>query len=245
MVSMRTVISAGILTFVCGLVALFPATVAVRYFVPEVVSVSGLRGTVWNGSAAAVSIEDVYLRDIEWQLKPLSLFTGKAAYAIEATPASGLFDAEASISLGGTIVLSKLNAAIPLSYMANAIGVPGLQGNASLTFERIEIVDGFATSADGVLQLANVVVPVIGRESLGGYEAEFFTQSGGISASVKDTDGVVDLAGSLEIAADRSYVFIAQVIGKSTTPQSVLRQLQFLPPANERGQQEIRLEGVF
>ena len=65
----------------------------------------------------------------------------------------------------------------------------------------------------------------------------------GIGASVEDTDGVVDIAGSLQINSDRSYRFIAQVVAKSEAPERLKTQMQYLPPANDRGQQELRIEG--
>ena len=58
-----------------------------------------------------------------------------------------------------------------------------------------------------------------------------------------DTDGIIDLAGSLQISPDRSYQFIAQLAAKADTPASVKQQMQFLGSPNERGQHELRLEG--
>ena len=245
MLTKRGLIGGGLLTFFCGFVALFPARVGVQWFAPENVSISGLSGTVWNGTARQVSIDGIYLHDMSWELRPLSLLTANVSYDLSATPANGFLSAIASFGFSGSVTLSELSAALPLNYFADALGVPGLQGNASLSFERVQFSDGIPSAADGTLQVADLVVPVVGRESLGGYKADFFTQNNGISASIEDTDAIIDLAGSLELNADRSYVFIAQIVSRSTTPQSVRRQLQYLPPANERGQQEIRLEGIL
>ncbi|MDH3751514.1 MAG: type II secretion system protein N, partial [Gammaproteobacteria bacterium] len=94
-----------------------------------------------------------------------------------------------------------------------------------------------------VLEVADLVAPMVHRSSIGGYRAEFFTQDSGVMASVEDTDGVIDLAGSLQISSDRSYQFIAQLAPKNNTPASVRQQMTFLGSANERGQHELRLEG--
>jgi hypothetical protein len=92
----------------------------------------------------------------------------------------------------------------------------------------------------------NLVVPLVSTASLGSYLADFMTQDNGIAASIEDTDGILDLAGSLEIFnADRSYKFFGQVIETPQTPDGVRKQLQFLGPANARGQRELRLEGSF
>lgn len=236
---------AGIIALLCGLLINFPARVAVHWFVPDSIPVAGSQGTIWNGKAREASINGLYLRDVEWQMRPLRLFTGKLAYSVKATPASGFVESNVALGFGGTVSLTDLSAAMPLSLFENAVGIPGLRGNASANFERLEISDGLATAANGVLQLAGLVVPVVGTNSLGGYKAEFFTEGDAVAASIEDTDNVVDLAGSLLVRRDRSFQFVAQVIATAATPEAVRRQLRMLPPPNARGQQELRLEGIL
>ncbi len=241
----RGLITAGLLTVLIGLTVTFPARVAYHLAAPPSVAVAGIEGTAWNGSAREASIGGLYLRDLRWEIRPLSLFTGELSYAVSAKPVSGFLDANISIGFSGVVMMSDLNAALSLDVLADAIGVNGLKGNASLTFERLELTDGVASAADGIVQIANLVVPIVDANSLGGYKAEFFTQNNGVTASVEDTDGVVDLAGSLQIKTDRSFEFIAQVVVKPQTSQNVRRQLSYLPPPNDRGQQELRLEGIL
>ena len=90
--------------------------------------------------------------------------------------------------------------------------------------------------AKGELEVSNLVVPLVDRNSIGGYKAEFFTQESGVIASIEDTDGVVDVAGSLNISTDGSYEFFAQLGAKSETPDKLRQQMQFLG-------NELRLEG--
>ena len=241
----RGLILVGLLTLAIGLVTMLPARVAYHVAAPPGVAVAGIDGTAWNGTAEEASVGGLYLRDLQWKLKPLALFTGQVAYTVSAKPVSGFLDADVSVGVSGVLTLSNLNAALPLDMFADAAGVRGLKGNASFAFERLELTDGIASAADGTIQIANLIVPLVDQNSLGGYKAEFFTQNNGVTASVEDTDGVVDLAGSLQVKADRSYEFLAQVVVKPDTPENVRRQLKFLPPPNERGQQEIRLEGIL
>lgn len=243
--SKRGLITTGVLTLVLSLIVLIPARVAVNWFAPSGVAIAGIQGSIWSGTASEASVSGVYLRDIQWRFYPLRLFTGDLSYAVSATPVSGFFESDISVGFSRDVSFSNLNASLPLELFAGAAGISGLQGIASLQFERVQIVDGLAVAADGAMRIANLIVPMVGRNSLGGYTAEFFTQNNGIAASIEDTDGVVDLAGSLQIRTDRSFEFIGQVITKPETPENVRRQLKFLPPANERGQQELRLEGIL
>ena len=95
------------------------------------------------------------------------------------------------------------------------------------------------------VDIVDLIVPIVGRDSLGGYEIEFFTQNNGVSASIIDSDGVLDLAGSLQIRNDRSFEFLGLVMPKPETPTAIRQQLKFLPAANDQGQQELRLEGIL
>lgn len=241
----RGLILVAVLTLVIGLILMFPARVAYHWASSPLVSMSGIKGTVWNGTASEFSTNGVYLRELRWTLRPMRLLTGKALYTISGTPVSGFLDGEISIGLGGKVTLQNLTASLPLQMIERAANVTGLRGNASLTFERLELVDGRPAAMDGSIDIANLLVPMLARGSLGGYRAEFFTQNNGIVASVEDTDGVVDLAGSINLNPDGSYQFLGLVKAKPNTPASIGNQLRFLPKTDEPGQHELRLEGSY
>jgi general secretion pathway protein N len=236
-------IGIGLVTLLLGLVLLFPARIAYHWFAPAGVALSGIGGTVWSGQAAQASFQGIYLEGLTWQFRPLALFSGQLAMAVEGTHAPGFVEATVAIGFSGTVQLDDLQGSLPLRALEGVAGMPGLRGTASVQFDRLAIRDGLPVAADGVLTVSALVAPRIYRGAIGGYRAEFFTQSTGIMASVEDTDGVVDLAGSLEIAADRTYRFIAQLAPKANTPDRLRQQMQFLGSPNERGQHQLRLEG--
>lgn len=239
----RGLLLVAALVVVLALVVRFPARIAYQWVSPSQLAMSGIYGTVWRGSADAIASNGIYLRDVHWRIKPLRLFTATAAYSIKGSPASGFVEADIGFGIGGTLTVSDLTASLPLQMFAKPFNIRGLQGNASLQFERIRVRDGLPVAADGKVQVNNLIAPRLSRDSIGGYSAEFFTQDDGISASVEDTDGVIDLAGSLQVNSDRSYQFLGQVVAKPATPASLQQQMQFLGPANERGQRELRIEG--
>lgn len=233
----------GLLTFGAAFVLMFPARVAYNWFAPPSVQLSGLEGTVWSGSAAEVSAAGLYLRDLNWRLRPLYFLTGRVAASIEARPSSGFLEADIAAGLGGEIALSNVNASLPLRDFAALVRVPGLAGNASLQFNELRIRDGLPVAADGTLAVANLVAPMVDPGSIGGYRAEFFTDDNAVVASIEDVDGAFDLAGSLTVAADRNYQFIGKVAATDGTSEKLRRQLRFLGSPNDRGQHDIRLEG--
>jgi general secretion pathway protein N len=241
--SPKALVAVGLLTFVAAFVALFPARVAYHWFAPAAVQASGLDGSIWSGSATEVTAAGLYLRDVQWRLKPVQLFTGKLAAWIEAEPSTGFLEADVAAGLGGDIRLRNVNASLPLRDLAAIARMPGLSGTASLQLEELRIRDGLPVVAVGTVAIADLVAPMVDPSSIGGYRAEFFTEDAAVVASVEDVNGVFDLAGSLTVTADRKYQFIGKVAATGNTSEKLKRQLRFLGTPNDRGQHDIRLEG--
>jgi len=241
--SVRRLVIAGLLTFLAGLVILFPARVAVNLADVPGVSIAGVEGTVWRGSARDVSAGGIYVRDLRWRLKPLSLLLGRLSAAIEASPAGGFVNANASVTAGGKVTVRDLRMSLPLRLLSPLTGIPGLGGTANGDIKQLVIEDGLPTAADGSIEVVNLLLPLVSREPIGGYRAEVFSSDGGIAGSVEDTDGVIDIAGSIELTDTRSYSFVGQVAAKPETPAKLREQMRFLGTPNERGQYELRLEG--
>ena len=242
-VTRKTLVVAGLLTFVVAFVGLFPARVAYHWFAPPAVQLGGLQGTIWSGSAAEMSAAGLYLRDLEWRLRPLRLFTGKLGARVAASPSSGFLEADVAAGLGGDIALANVNASLPLRDIASILRVAGLSGNASLQFEELRFRDGLPVAATGTLAVADLVAPMVDPSPIGSYRAEFFTDDNAVVGSLEDVSGAFDLAGSITLSSDRSYVFLGKVAATDSTSEKLRQQLRFLGSPNERGQHDIRLEG--
>jgi len=239
----RRLIIAGLLTLVAGLIILFPARVAYNWFAPPGTAISGIEGTVWSGSARHATVAGIYVANLRWQSKPLRLLTGKLAYAIEGSFSSGFIESDMALGFGGDIYLTNLTGSLPVRMLDQATGVAGMQGSLNVNFERLQFSDGLPVAATGVVEIRGLLLPLVAPTPIGGFRAEFFTQQDGVVASVKDTDGIFDLAGSLKLSSDRNYTFLGKLAAKPETPAQVREQMRFLGSPNERGQYELRLEG--
>jgi general secretion pathway protein N len=233
----------GVITLLLGLLVIFPARVAHHWFTPAGVAISGIQGSIWRGHALEGEMGGIYVRNLNWRMRPWQLFTGELAYSVEADALSGFINGDVAIGVGGSASIRNLTASLSLQSVQSIVRMSGLDGTANLQFERLVFENGIPVAADGTLEVANLLAPLIHRSPVGGFRAEFFTQESGVMASVEDTDAIVDLAGSLSVSADRTYRFLAQVAPKSTTPEDLREQMRFLGTPNERGQYELRLEG--
>ena len=235
---------AGTLACLIGIITLVPARFVYHVAAPPELSLAGISGTVWSGRAEHASVAGVYLRGLEWQTRPLSLLTGKLTADITGEPIAGFIEGRFSVNAGGKLGISNLTASLGLASLAEALKIGRVDGSANLQVERLEVVDGLPTAAVGSVEVANLLVADIDRQSpLGGYRAEFFTEDTGVTASVEDTDGIFDIAGRFDIGSDRSYRFIAKLSPKASAGESLRRQLRFLGTPDNNGQYELRLEG--
>ena len=235
-------IIAGLVTLLVGLLVMFPARVAYQWLSPPGVALSGIEGSIWSGRASAAQVSRLFLHNLEWRMRPGALLTGRFGFRFTADAATGFVAGDVALGTGGSIGLSDFSASLSLQDLQEFIGMPGLSGMVNLQFSRLELDNGIPVAANGKVEVVNLVAPLIHRSSIGGFRAEFFTQEGGVMASVEDVDAVIDLAGSLQPTGDRSYQFIAQIAPKANTPANLREQMQFLGSANERGQYEMRLE---
>lgn len=230
-------------TLLLGLLVSFPARIAYHWFAPAELRLSGIDGTVWRGNASEGQAAGVYIRNLHWNFKPLSLFAGKVAFTTRLDPANGFLSTDVFVSMGGTILFRNLDGAVPLGALQKLIQTPDLDGRIRLQFLELELSDGLPVSADGTVDISDLFVPGLAPTAIGDYRVRFSTTDDGIVASVEDTGGMFDLAGTLRISPDRLYSLTGLIAPTPTTPPGVIDQLRYLGSPNERGQREIRFEG--
>jgi general secretion pathway protein N len=240
---MKRYILAGLLVFLGVLIVSFPARVAYRWFAPPDLSLSGISGSVWRGSATEGLAGGAYIRDIRWQLKPAELFTGKLAFSTTSKPASGSMDTEVAVGIDGSLTLSNLAGNVPLDLVHPSFQQAGISGDLSLQFDKLVIRNGLPTEATGSVTVANVFAPNLSAGTLGDFRAQFTSADGAITGTVEDLAGTLDVAGNLSISPDRSYSLIGDVAVRPGAPPSIEQQLRLLGSPDERGFRQFRFEG--
>jgi len=240
---MKRYIVAGLLVFLVILLFTFPAHVAYRWFAPPDVQLSGISGSVWSGSATEGLAAGAYLRDIDWRMRPAALLTGKLAFTASASPGAGTMTTDIAVGIDSSLTLSNLQGNLPLDLVHQAFQQSGTSGDLTLKFESLVIKNGLPVEANGSVTIANFYAPDLSAGRLGDYRADFTTTDSGVSGSVDDTSGVLDIAGVITLSPDRSYSLIGEVATRPGAPPSIEQQLRFLGSPNELGFRPFRFEG--
>lgn len=240
----KLLVAAGLAALTLALLVTMPARVAYHWFAPPDLKLSGISGSAWNGRAAEGAAGGIYFADLAWRFHPASLLAGRAACDVSARPAGGSLQAEVAAGLGGnSVLLRDLEARLPLSVLARVVPMEGVDATLDLDFARLTFADGFPTEAEGTLRILNLVLRPVSGRALGDYRAVLETGDDGITGTVEDVSGVLDLAGTAVLRTDRFYSFTGRVAATPEAPSALVQQLQYLGSADAQGQREFRFEG--
>lgn len=256
MTSRVSLLALGLGAYLAFAVVSFPASIAHRWFAPDELSLASVTGTVWRGSAEYGGINGIAFSGLSWNLHPFALLTGSLSLSVRADFAGGLARAEIS-SRGSRLVLDDLEASanlgrLPLDRVIGSFGLVPLgrvTGNARVSFEHLELVDGWPVSVAGTIRLTNLAgpplipVPGVSMLSLGSFVAQLGATSdgSGIVAEVIDEGGPLELAGEITVMPDRRYQVSSRIKPRPEAHDVLVQGLQILYPANAAGQHQVTI----
>jgi len=239
----KRLIAAGLATFIVGLVIAVPARVPYNWFSAPDFRMSGVSGTVWRGQADEGTIAGLYLRDMQWTFRPLSILRGRLAYRVESNSAFGIIRSVVGLGVSGAITVQDFDGSFPLQEFRDLFQLQGFEGTLHVNFESVVINHGFPTAATGTVRLSNLLAPQLSPRVIGDYRAEFTSTADGIRGLVEDSGGVLDVTGTISLGPDRSYSFVGTIAALPEAPAGLTNQLSFLGSPDERGYRDFRIEG--
>ncbi len=157
-------ISALVALFLFLVVRNIPAQWAFA-FVNQPIQVSGVSGTLWQGSATTVIIpyrNSVYsLGRVDWELDPLSLLSFSPCADVKSALDRQTLKATVCAGLGGSIEVSNADIALPAATAATfaPLGMEtGARGDILIRVESLEFADNQLQSLNGKGSWANASV---------------------------------------------------------------------------------------
>jgi general secretion pathway protein N len=240
---MKHYIFPGAFVFLAVLITTFPARVAYNWFAPPDIVLTGVEGSVWNGVASEGVAAGAYIKKLEWSVEPKTLLTGKLSFKLSAEPGAGKINANVTVGLNNSLVLTDLIGTLPLDIVHQAFQQEGIRGDLSLNFEKVVVENGLPVDVSGNVTVANFYEPGLSASKIGDFKAEFQSENGNIIGSIDDISGILNVEGTITLSPNRSYSIIGNVAARPNAPPSVNQRLQFLGSADERGFRPFRFEG--
>jgi general secretion pathway protein N len=241
-------IAAGAAAFLFFVVALLPASVLLR-FVPPEVTLSGLEGTVWSGSANSVLVRGKNLGRLRWSSRPWRLALLEVDYAVELQPGDGNVHVDVRLSPGGQLELANVTGTFPLAAIDGLLAPKGWRGTAELAIDRLELEAGFPRAALGSVVVRELTAPGVRPLKIGSFEltlGEGTVGTEAISGRLSDLgSGPMRVRATLELKPDRSYLIQGEVAAGPEASGAVQRNLAFLGPPDSQGRRPFAIEGTL
>lgn len=234
--------------FLIFLLALLPARV-IFLFVPEPIQAFGVEGSVWSGSARIIDTGALEIRNTKWELEPSQLLLGRLGGDFETRWNGGFAEGNASIGLGGTLLVRDTRSAMNAAALAQAVGAPPINGQVSLELQELELADMWPTKLKGRGDIRNLSSQLMGKGAgamIGSIAIEFTgepTDNNTITGLIEDIGGPLEIKGTLELTPERAYDLKTRVKARPDAPAQLKNNLKFLGSPDADGSQEFALQG--
>jgi general secretion pathway protein N len=245
----RLLIAAGVAAFLFFLVALLPASMLLR-FVPHEVSLDGVSGTIWRGTATSVAIKGTPLGRLRWTSRPWRLLLLQIGYDVLLEPADGEVDMFLTLGRNGRLDVTQMRGHFPVATVYGLIAPMGWSGTVELDVDKVTLDDGFPLAAVGVVRVQNLTSNAGPREvNLGSFElllGEGAVGTESISGRLRDLDnGPMKVRATIELDRGRRYLISGEVAAGPEAGPAIQRTLSFLGPADSLGRRPFSIEGTL
>ena len=221
------------------------ALVAERAPIPSNMSYEGLSGTVWQGEIQRLQFDDWLLTDVQWQLAPLALLTGNAAFDIKFGKArdSQQLSGKGQFSYGISGILANgVTVRLPANNIKQMLPIPmgDIGGRVIATIEQYAKGDALCRELSGDLTWTKAEVDFGGRIALGALSSALSCDNAVIVAAF-DGQNRLGLEGVARIESPQAYNFDGYLKPDAELPASLHQGVSMFGKADSKGKYKIKL----
>jgi Type II secretion system (T2SS), protein N len=246
----RVVLLLALVAFALTLLARLPAR-WLGPLLPQGIVCTAPAGTAWHGSCANLEARGFRAGAVRWTLRPLRLFTGRAAAALRIAPPGATLEGEFALGLlGGSLEGRDVRGEFELQPGGLLPGIPAdLNGRVRLALDAVALRGRALTALQGVIEVRDVRQRTSdGLLPLGSYELRFTgaaDPAGIVSGTLRDLGGPLDVQGVLTLTPAPGYLLNGTVALRPDAPPGLARQIAFLGSPDANGRRPFAQEATF
>ncbi|GIU19378.1 type II secretion system protein N [Shewanella colwelliana] len=239
----------GVAVYLVFLIALFPASLAVKLApLPKNIVISGVSGTIWSGNIDALTVQKRQLELIQWQLSPWGLLLGKANLDLVIGNRASVANGKGFVSLSMSGVdASDLRFEAPSDFLIGNARLPfrtKVDGHFSLMVQTLEQGLPWCEQLVGKLFVQGLQVNnQFGQYPLGDMAVGLSCVDGNIKIASDETMNPLGLTGHALLKADKQIQVTAKVRETDAQPNDLKQALSFLGKKDSQGYYPITYQG--
>jgi general secretion pathway protein N len=244
-------IGVGVTCFIAFVLVSLPARFATALLPADLVQMSGVSGTLWNGRARIVRVAGNQLTSTRWTLQPWQLALGRLAMSLHTEWLGIAASGNVAVGLTGAITARDVEMFGPLGPLTRRMNIPQSGGELAVQFDKLAIKDAWPRSAVGSVRIGNLPLNIIGVAAgpVGTYEVSFTAadvpDDGRFVGELRDLGGPLQLGGEIAFSPPRNYELNALIKATPGAPPDLVRGLALLGPADAQGRHELVMSGSF
>ena len=232
----------GLVSYLYFMLVNFPAGAAYQYFVSPLdrgkqLSLQGLTGTLWKGQAAQARIASLNFGQLNWDMKLLSLFTGKLGLDLLTAGNDSRIEGTARAGLDQTLYVDELRGKIPAAMLMPLFyGFPiGIDGHITADIKQAEIKKGKRLSLEGKMVWYSAKITAPQAVELGDLFVAMRPDKNGTKFLLSDQGGPLTLDGTVTVKHNGQYKVNVYLGTKDKSQTALSNGLKMLGRTNPQG----------
>lgn len=242
----------GITAYFIFLITSIPASQGIQwiqnFFPQELVQISQPKGTIWSGSADRITVHQVQFDNVNWEIRPLALLTGKLRLSIDINNSKHKASATFDFNRQGLVSVENLNGDIPANLLSQLPYAKNTSPSGSLTLaiNAIHFSDtSLPTEADGEIIWHNAGLSSPFSLSIGTLLIKLESQDEDIQIHIKDQDAQIKVDTTIVLGKDGNYKIQGELTPKPNTDQKLTSTLTLLGKKDLRGIIHVNYRGML
>jgi general secretion pathway protein N len=243
----RHYISIAVISYFVLLIATIPAkpvTDLVNQNTPA--RIQGVSGTLWNGRALLININNINIDKTEWSFKLWKLLLGKVAVDVDASFLDNVIIAEIGTSFFGRFYINELNAKVNAQQAAEIANLPLVQlsGIISLDIESAQWKQGELPLASGVISWTDAAVTVADTASLGNVTIQLSeSDQQPLNADIKNQGGDIRINGTAGLVPEADYSVDITLLPTASANKNIKQSLGMFAQRQNNGEYTFKKSG--
>ena len=209
---------------------------------PSIIKISSSSGTIWSGKIQNLSVSNIKVGSLAWNLHPLNLLLAELSMDISIVKNKQFVTSKVILSSTGRINLEKTRFSIDLSlFQPLTYGMPfSYTGMAKGYFPTVSLDKNNHIGINGRLSLTDLTMISPQRQLFGDFTADFKPDGkSDTTAIVKDVAGPLQLDGVLTLSKDGKVNLDAELTAlESASPLD--KMISILGVRNSENQIELK-----
>ncbi len=232
----------GVVAYVYFLLVNFPASAGYQYFVAPLdrgkkVNLQGLSGTFWEGQAAQAQIANLNFGKLSWDLRLLSLLTGKLGVDLLTEGQGSRIEGRVKAGFNKMFYLDEVQGKIPAHMLMPLFyGFPvAISGQITADIKYAEIKQGERIDIEGKMVWYRAALTAPQAVELGDLFVALRPEKDGTKLLLSDQGGPLTLEGTIKVKHNGQYKMNIYLGTKDKSQSALSNGLKMLGRTNPQG----------